>query len=195
MLRVLRAVDAAFEPPRTAGVAPFSVALEAGERGGLTLPSAAAASIAARLAAGMVKITGGTLFIGDYDPRIQPVQAKRMVGFVPRDGRFGDAPREPILVPDLRAVVDFHAALYEVERDVARRAAAAVLDAFGGQSDLAVACALALIRPVALLVLDQVPAAAEEIVAGLAGERTAILTTRWAAVQPTAHRALAAAGR
>src|SRR5580698_3134304 len=122
MVRVLHAVDAAFARGGDPLVPPFSIELSPGERAGLLMPTDRAAAIGARMAAGIVKATGGTLFIGDFDPRLQPVQAKRAVGDVPWAGRCGEGPREPLFTPSLGEVVDLHAALYEVPRDVARRA-------------------------------------------------------------------------
>jgi hypothetical protein len=177
MVRVLHAVDAAFARGGDALVPPFSLELSPGERGGLRMPTERAAAIGARMAAGIVKATGGTLFIGDFDPRLQPVQAKRAVGFVPWGGRFGDGPREPLFTPSLREVVDLHAALYEVPRGAARERAFAVLESFDDVGDEALALALALIRPVALLVLDRPSAGLRARLDAVVPPGTAILET------------------
>jgi ABC-type multidrug transport system ATPase subunit len=185
-VHALRAVAARFERDGHEVVPPFSLELLAGERVQLRMPNARAASVAARMAGGVVKATRGTLFIGDFDPRIQPVQAKRLVGFVPRGGGFGGSRRLPWIsrsphnIADGRErceVVDFHAALYEVEREVARRRVRAVLSAVGVRDDAGFALALALIRPVVLLVLDEPSASLEQYVAEVVAPHTAVLTT------------------
>jgi hypothetical protein len=195
MVRVLHAVDAAFARGGDSLVPPFSIELRPGERGALRMPTERAAAIGARMAAGIVKATGGTLFIGDFDPRIQPVQAKRAVGFVPWAGRFGEGPREPLFAPGPREVVDLHAALYEVPRDAARRSASAVLAAFDDAGDEALALALALIRPVALLVLDRPSAGLRARLAAVVPPGTAILETARASPVPTAAPPLAGLAR
>jgi hypothetical protein len=174
-------------------VPPFSIELATGERTRLGMPTARAASIAARMVAGIVKPTSGSLFVADFDPRIQPVQVKRMVGFVPRDGVFGDDPREPLLAPSTREMVDLHAALYEVDPNEARRAAESVLGSFESVDDVALAFSLALIRPIALLVLDQPPASLLARLSEFVGERTAVLTTEGAPATTAAERALVGA--
>ena len=196
MLRVLRAVDAAFALPGAAPVSPFSIELEPGERGSLFLPSRASASIAARMAAGIVKPTSGTLFIADFDPKLQPVQAKRVVGFVPVGGAFGDVPREPLLAGDRSEVIDFHAALYEVDPATARRRAHAVLSLFETATDEALALALALMRPIALLVLDQPSTFLAGMAPSLSGGRIAVLTTSTAPLaQPEPQPSMAGTAR
>ncbi len=191
MVRVLHAVDAAFARGDDLLVRPFSIELSRGERASLSLPTDRAATIAARMVAGIVKATAGTLFIGDFDPRLQPVQAKRAIGFVPSAGRFGDGSREPLFAPSLRETVDLHAALYEVPRADARRAAFAVLDSFDDAGDEALALALALIRPVALLVLDRPSPGLLGRLDAVVPSETAILTTARAPSRPPAPPLLA----
>ncbi len=178
MVRALRAVDAGFQRRHEVLVPPFSIELAAGDRATLAMTTGPAASIAARMAAGIVKATTGTLFIGDFDPRIQPVQAKRTIGFVPRSGRFGgDAPRAPLSAACVREIVDLHAALYEVEQAAARRAAFGVLSAFSAVDDATLALALALIRPIALLVLDRPEPALAARLEDVVPQHTAVVST------------------
>jgi ABC-type multidrug transport system ATPase subunit len=185
-VHALRAVGARFERDGDEVVPPFSLELLAGERTQLRMPNARAASVSARMAAGVVKATCGTLFIGDFDPRIQPVQAKRLVGFVPRGGKFGGSGRLPWIsrsspgagaARDRCEIVDFHAALYEVEREVARRRVRAVISTIGAHDDAGFALALALIRPIVLLVLDEPSERLERYIAEVVAPHTAVLTT------------------
>ena len=89
-MTVLRAIGASFSDASEARVGPFDVVLRAGERIALTSPTSRAASIAARMFAAIVKPTTGTIYVGDYDTRLQPPQAKRRLGFVDRAGFGGD---------------------------------------------------------------------------------------------------------
>lgn len=75
--------DATFTRDGRQLLAPVTLTVEYAERAGLACESALAAGIAARLSAGIVKCSGGSVFVGDFDPKIQPVQVKRLVGFLP----------------------------------------------------------------------------------------------------------------
>ncbi len=77
--------DASFTRDATTIVHPLSLHLERGERLALPFSSTREAAAAALLASGIVKATHGRVFISEFDPRIQPVQAKRLVGYVPYD--------------------------------------------------------------------------------------------------------------
>jgi hypothetical protein len=161
----LRAAGATFARGQDVLVPPFSLDLDVGRHAQLDMPTTYAASIAARMAAGIVKATCGTLFIGDFDPRIQPVQAKRLAGFVPRGGRFGgngrltwfSLSRAGAAPNDRREVVELHAALHEVPSQEALSRVRSVLGLLARDDDVAFALALALIRPISLLVVDQPP--------------------------------------
>lgn len=202
-VHVLRASEARFERDGHAFVPPFTLELLAGDRAQLVMPTMLAASVAARMTAGLVKATCGTLFIGDFDPRIQPVQAKRLVGYVPKGGWFGGNGRLPWIFSRpasnaegaRRDAVDFNAALHEVERGEARRRVSATLAALGGDDDDAFAVALALIRPVALLVVDQPAALLALRIADAVPRRTAVLETVSAAGAASVPAPLAEAAR
>lgn len=90
-MTVLRAIDAAFADPRDGTIGPFGLTLRDGERVALETPSPRAASIAARMFAAIVKPTTGAIYVGDYDTRLQPPQAKRRLGFVDCAGFGGNA--------------------------------------------------------------------------------------------------------
>jgi hypothetical protein len=64
---------------------PFSLNLEAGGRIALRCGSSKEAAIAALLGAGIAKASSGSVLIGDYDPRVQPVHCKRIAAFVPHE--------------------------------------------------------------------------------------------------------------
>ncbi|MBV9648116.1 MAG: hypothetical protein JO043_11675 [Candidatus Eremiobacteraeota bacterium] len=166
---VLRAVDATFVRDGVVLVPPFSVEVYPGQHISLKCPDGRAASIAARMAAGIVKATSGTLLIGDFDPRIQPVQVKRFVGYVTHSEDFGwveprpapgSATSKPYEVDSLRrqAAIEMQAALSNVPRREALRRVRATLDRIGWRDTMTFAVALAFIRAVKLLVLDRPPA-------------------------------------
>ncbi|MGP6158004.1 MAG: hypothetical protein ACLPYS_10970 [Vulcanimicrobiaceae bacterium] len=184
----LKILGACFERDGKELVAPFDLALAPAELRTLVQPSSRSASLAARIAAAIVKPTAGVVYVGDFDARLQPAQAKRLVGFVPAGGFAGD-PHAFACQIRLRADV------WGVERDEARRRAAAVLNGFEDAPDpYARALALALIPAVALLVLDQPRGPVGERAFALA-RGAAVLTTEVAPAVPLAlePRALTAA--
>ncbi len=128
-------------------VVPFSLELEAGAEAELVQPSARAASVAARLCAAIVKPTHGVVYVGDYETRLQPPQAKRMVGFVDSAGFEGDDHA-------LRCEVAFRAEVWNLDKAAAQARASDVLATLG-DGRYARAVALALVADVALVVLDQ----------------------------------------
>ncbi|MBD5656946.1 MAG: hypothetical protein IAI50_17465, partial [Candidatus Eremiobacteraeota bacterium] len=71
---VLRAVDASFARDDLT-VESFAFALPAGESIDLSQPTARAASTAARMCAAIVKPSSGTIFVGDYETRLQAPEA------------------------------------------------------------------------------------------------------------------------
>ena len=169
---VLQADGATFARGGDTIVPPFSLELASGEHGTLGCVDDRAARVAARVAAGIVKVTSGKLLICHFDPRVQPVQAKRCTGFVPRDGDFGWSP------PDRDDATRLHASLFEVSCDEARRRVRATLEALGDDGPFAFALALALVRPIRLLVLDRPPADVDARLAGVVDEATTLLSTR-----------------
>lgn len=64
---------------------PVTLDLDPGERAALHRPSEYDAAVVALLAAGIVKASSGTVLIGDFDPRVQPVHCKRAAALVPHE--------------------------------------------------------------------------------------------------------------
>ena len=77
--------DATFRRGSAVLVPPFSVELAEGERVARPFPTGRRAAIVALMAAGIAKATSGRVFVGEFDPRIQPVQVRRLVGYVPHE--------------------------------------------------------------------------------------------------------------
>jgi ABC-type Na+ transport system ATPase subunit NatA len=129
-------------------LAPVTVVLNESERIALTCETALAAGIAARLAAGIIKCTSGVVFVGNFDPKIQPVQVKRLVGFWGRD--------RARRLPPARAYFSYRAALWELDREAALRRGAELLKIFDGlPCDQALELAGALLARPRLVVLDR----------------------------------------
>jgi ABC-type taurine transport system ATPase subunit len=149
----LRVEHASFVRDGVELVAPFSVALPAGGDATLAAPSGPAAAIVARICAAIVKPTFGTVYVGDFETRLQPPQAKRLVGFVDAAGFSGDAHA-------FACEVAFRAEVWGLDRRAARARAADVLARLGRPPGdaYASAVALALVADVRLVVLDRPPA-------------------------------------
>jgi ABC-type Na+ transport system ATPase subunit NatA len=140
--KIFRAVDVSFVRDGIDLIAPFSLELDTGAEADLTQPNVRAASVAARICAAIVKPTRGVAYVGDFETRLQPPQAKRMVGFVDCAGFAGDDHA-------LRCEVAFRADVWNLDKSAAQNRASEVL----------AAVALALVADVALVVLDQPEAA------------------------------------
>ncbi|MGH7728180.1 MAG: hypothetical protein ACREM2_05265 [Vulcanimicrobiaceae bacterium] len=150
-LSALAVVRAGFRRRDRTIVAPFDLRLAAGESAALAGPDPYAASVLARMCAAIVKPTSGTIYVGDFDARLQPVHAKRLVGFVDRAGFRGDR-------HDFATCVEFRRLAWGLPREHAAERIAGLREAFG-EDRYALALALALLPQVALLVLDQPPPA------------------------------------
>jgi len=149
----LRVEHASFVRDGVELVAPFSIALPEGGDATLDAPSAPAAAIVARICAAIVKPTFGTVYVGDFETRLQPPQAKRLVGFVDAAGFTGDAHA-------FACEVAFRAEVWGLDRRAARARAGDVLARLARPSGdaYASAVALALVADVRLVVLDRPPA-------------------------------------
>ncbi|GAC1567091.1 MAG: hypothetical protein NVS2B3_03400 [Vulcanimicrobiaceae bacterium] len=147
-MTLLRASDVRFVRASRDLVAPFSFALRAGDEYQLEQPSAFAAALAARLCAAIVKPTTGSVVACDFESRLQAPEAKRRIGFVDGDGFEGDAHA-------FACQVAFHADVWGIPHERARRRASDALDALGEATPYARAIALALVPEVSLAILDR----------------------------------------
>ena len=163
-------------------VAPFDLLLARTERRMLFQPTALAASIAARIAAGIVKPTAGIVYVGDFDTRLQPAQAKRLVGFVPAGGFSDDAHA-------FACEVKLRADVWGIPRAQARLRASVTLAAFAEPRDpYARAVALALVPQIALLILDRPRADLRERIAALVPGAAVLATEVGSAAQLALER-------
>lgn len=182
MAYALRVEHASFVRDGVELVAPFSIALPAGGDATLDVPSGPAAAIVARICAAIVKPTFGTVYVGDFETRLQPPQAKRLVGFVDAAGFTGDAHA-------FACEVAFRAEVWGLDRRVASARASDVVarlqrppgDAYAS------AVALALVADVRLVVLDRPPATLVPAIRALVPE-AGIVTVRVGAPAPLVAR-------
>ncbi len=105
---ILRMRDAAYVRDGETIVAPTSLDLSARER--MTHPCASVleAEALAMMAAALARATAGSVTIGEYDPRVQPVHCKRIAAFVPHDPL-------PLTQIDAERYIAYRAALWDVE--------------------------------------------------------------------------------
>ncbi len=140
--------DATFRRSGSVLLAAVSLSLECSARAELTCESTVAAGIAARLAAGIMRCTQGQVFVADFDPKIQPVQVKRLVGFLPCD-----RPRNPFCADDYFA---YRAALWNLDATAALKRGRTFLAMLDGleQSEAALLAGIFLHDP-PLIVLER----------------------------------------
>ena len=144
-------------------VPPVNITLDAGKQSDIVCETDLSASVLARLAAGVIKCTTGTIFIGNFDPKIQPVQVKRLVGFMPRD--------QARALPDPDAYFSYRAALWEVDKRQAIARGKKLLRRFDGlPAQEALLLAGALLHRPHLLVLDRPTSLARSAAEDASGE-------------------------
>lgn len=147
-MAVLTFDNAAFARHGRTLLRPVSLTVEAGAKAALACESAAAAWIAARMAAGIVKCTSGSVFVCDFDPKIQPVHVKRLAGLVPCE-----PPRVSLRAQQYFA---YRAALWGLnERDAVERGMTLLSMSDGLDRAQQLALAGALLHEPALLILER----------------------------------------
>lgn len=167
---VLQIRDATFVRGGVTIIPSLSMYVEQRERESDVRRDPVAASLVARIAAGIVRPTTGKVFISDYDPVIQPVQAKRLVGFV-------SASLFEKQLGGLEQYVWYRAALWSIRYDLALERARCALRALRHtEPAFARALAGALIAAPALIVLDQPPSGAAPEVLAAVGDASLVTT-------------------
>jgi hypothetical protein len=167
---------------------PHELRLVPGDVRLIAAPDRYHAAVTARLCAGLIKATAGTVTIGDFDPVLQPAQVKRLVAFIPSDD---DAQAG---IPFARQV-DLCAALWDVERTTARRLACEHRRELAIDSPAALAFAALVNRPVLLIVLDRPRAELITYARHLAADGPAVVATTLHRSTDTQGQALSAQGR
>lgn len=149
---------------------PHTLRLRPGDVSVLYARDQTTAAIDAKLCAGVVKATFGTVAICDFDPALQPAQAKRFVAFVP------ERPTA-LSLATFERYVELCAALWDVDARRARYIAQRHLTAIGEASPAALVLAAACIRPVRLIVLDQPDPVLLEYATALCADGPALVST------------------
>lgn len=163
-MAILEMQGATFEMRGTVLVPPTTLWLGEGERLAYACTTERSASIVALLAAGVAHATQGRVFIGAFDPRIQPVQAKRIAGYVPHEA----VPHE---FASFTRYVEYRAALWGLPRAQSVVRAHLLLDRLEGVHEaFAYPLVGALLAQPRLLILDRPQAAYAQQIAGAAGE-------------------------
>ena len=150
---------------------PVTLTLEEGDRAAYMCAGGNAAQAVAMLAAGLLRASEGTVFIAAFDPRIQPVQVKRIVGFVPHDAPAHD-------FSSFTKYIEYRAALWGLPRAqsvVRGRALLARLE--GVHEQFAYPLAGALLASPRLLVLDRPQAVYAAQILNAAGSECAVFST------------------
>lgn len=162
--------EAAFEQRGTALVEPATMLLGEGEHLAYACTSEREAAVLAMMAAGLVKPTRGRIYIAAFDPRIQPVQVKRIAGYVPHDA----VPHE---FSSFTKYVEYRAALWGLPRAQSIVRARALLEKLEGVHEaFAYPLCGALLAQPRLLVLDR-PQAAYAAQISAAAEGCGIFST------------------
>jgi len=145
-------------------VAPFTITLDENERLAHACGDEAAASTIALMAAGLVRPAAGRIFIAAFDPRIQPTQVKRVVGYVPHEALPHD-------FPSFTGYIEFRATLWGLPRAASIVRARALLARLEGVHEaFAYPLVGALLSEPRLLVLDRPQAAYAQQILDVAGE-------------------------
>jgi hypothetical protein len=155
--------DAAFSRGGELVVPALTLELEDGARLAHTFDSATQAEVAALMACGIVRATEGTVFIGEFDPRIQPTQCKHLASYAPHEAVASE-------FSSFEQFIDYRAALWGIEPALALTRAREALEKLGGLHEaFAYPLAGALIAEPKLLVLDRPQAAYAAAILGAAG--------------------------
>jgi len=187
-MAILRMREACFHA-RGATVGPVTVDVAPGQRVARVFAGGRDAAVVALMAAGIVKAGGGSVLIGEYDPRVQSAHCKRIAGFVPH------APSS-IAESDFERYVAYRAALWNVDPIRAIAHARLLMERLAGMHEaFAYPIAGALIVSPSLLVLDRPqPEYAPQILAAAGGRAvfsTHVSTASAGAFLPEAQPAFA----
>jgi ABC-type Na+ transport system ATPase subunit NatA len=129
-----------------------------------------AAAIVAMMGAGLARASSGSVFVGAFDPRIQPVHVKRIAGYVPHDAL-------PYEFPSFEQYIEYRAALWRLPQAESVVRARHILSGLDGiHESFAYPLAGALIAQPRLLVLDRPQAVYARQIVGVA-QTCAIFST------------------
>jgi hypothetical protein len=170
-MHILRMRQAAIVRRGEHVVSPTSIDLAPGERATRDCRDDREAEGLAMMAAALARATAGSVLIGEYDPRVQPVHCKRIAAFVAHDPL-------PLSRIDAERYIAHRAALFDLDLERARAHARLLLERLRGLHEaFAYPLVGALVANPRLLVLDRPqPASLPDILEAAAG--CAILVTQ-----------------
>jgi ABC-type taurine transport system ATPase subunit len=152
-MHILRMRDAAYAHNGETIVARANLDLAPAERMMRLCASAREAEALAMMAGALARATAGSVTIGEYDPRVQPVHCKRIAAFVPHDPL-------PLSQIDTARYIAYRAALWDIDPALARQRADLLLRQLDGLHEaFAYPIVAALVPAPKLLVLDRPQAA------------------------------------
>lgn len=171
-MHILRMRDAAYVRAGETIVTPANLDLAPGERMTRLCTTSREAEALAMMAAALARATTGSVTIGEYDPRVQPVHCKRIAAFVPHDPL-------PLTQIDAARYIAYRAALWDVDPSLARRRARELHQQLDGLHEaFAYPIVSALVPSPQLLVLDRPQAAfIPQIIGAAAGCAVLIVHT------------------
>lgn len=147
-----------------------NLSLEPGGREARLCGTTREAQTLAMMGCALARATAGSVTIGEYDPRVQPVHCKRIAAYVPHDPL-------PLHRWDFDRYIEYRAALWNIDARNARTHAASLLERLRGMHEaFAYPLIGALIGEPQLLVLDRPQGASAEHILSSAGDR-AIFST------------------
>lgn len=145
--------EAAFARDGVRLAGPLDVDLPRGGRIALSFADARKAFVAALLACGGAKCTSGAVFIGGFDPKIQPTQCKRLAGYVSHE-------LLPLEFASFDRYIEYRAALWSLDPERAVARGRLMLERLAGvHESFAYPLVGALVADPPLLVLDRPQAA------------------------------------
>lgn len=153
-----------------APVGPLTLDVRPGERVARVFESAREATIAALMAAGIVKANSGSIAIEEYDPRVQSAHCKRIAAFVPHAAL-------PLDEPDFERYISYRAALWGIDPMRAIAHAKLLMERLDGMHEaFAYPLVGALVGSPKLLVLDRPQPAYARYILAAAGVRALLAT-------------------
>ncbi len=148
-MAILDMREAAFETRAHRFLPPTTLKVEEAERLAYACATERGASVLAMMAAGIVRASAGNVFIGAFDPRIQPAQVKRIAAYVPHEA----VPHE---FTSFARYVEYRAALWGLSRAQSAVQARILLEQLAGVHEaFAYPLIGALLGHPRLLVLDR----------------------------------------
>ena len=148
-MHALRLLEASYVRAGETIVAPLTLRVEPGEHAEHSCGTAAQAHALAMMSAALLRPSSGSILIGQYDPRVQPVHCKRVTGYIPHDPL-------PLSHIDADRFIAYRAALWDIDLQRARAHARLLLERLGAVHEaFAYPIVAALLPSPELLVIDR----------------------------------------